>query len=69
MPRINYDELPPDAQRAVRKAAGRKRITRARTFTRELERSHALRILAELATLTQDQRRRVLQLALKVNAV
>jgi len=32
-------------------------------------RTHALRILAEIASLTQDQRRRVLEHAVKVNAI
>jgi hypothetical protein len=41
--------------------------TRAAGFNKEQVRSWALRVLAEMANLTQDQRRRVLDFAAKLN--
>lgn len=53
---ISLDEL-------ARIQAGEKR----RQFTAEDERRHALRLLAQLADLTQKERGRVLRRALKIN--
>lgn len=66
---VRLAELTPEVQKTVLRKAGRKRKPRETTFPAELVRRHALRVLAELATLTQDQRRRVLDHALKVNRV
>jgi len=61
---LTLDDLPP----AARQKLGIKR-PRKTDFAKEAVRTHALRILAEIASLTQDQRRRVLEHAVKVNAI
>ena len=63
-PRLTLDDLPAEARRrlGVRKP-------RQSQFSKDAVRSHALRVLAEIASLTQDQRRRVLEHAAKVNAI
>lgn len=61
-PTVNTNDLPAE----IRKQLGIK-AQRRQSFTKETVRSHALRCLASLAKLTQDQRRRVLEHALKVN--
>ncbi len=60
--RLSVDDLPPDQLKKL----GLK-VARKHGFTKETVRSWSLRVLAELAGLTQDQRRRVLDHALKVN--
>lgn len=54
-------------------AAARKRLgirkPRTSQFSKDTVRTHALKVLAEIASLTQDQRRRVLEHAVKVNNV
>lgn len=69
IPGVSYESLPPKVQAKVRAAAGVKRISKSRAFTAEQERRHALRVLATIAELSQDQRRRVLARALKVNDI
>jgi hypothetical protein len=59
---INFGDIPPDQ---ARKLGIRK--PKAGGFSKENVRSWALRVLAELASLTQDQRRRVLDQAQRVN--
>ena len=66
---ISIHDLPPEARKAVNATLGRTRSPARRTFTADRERTFALRALAVLAELTQDQRRRVSHRALKVNAV
>jgi hypothetical protein len=61
---INIDDIPA----ATRKKLGLQK-TRKRQFTAEQTRSSALRVLAAIADLQQDQRRRVLEHALKLNRV
>lgn len=61
---LTLDDLPA----AARKRLGVKR-PRQSTFSKDAVRTHALRVLAEIANLTQDQRRRVLAHAVAVNAV
>jgi hypothetical protein len=61
---LTLDDLPPAARRKL----GVRR-TRKTEFAKDAVRSHALRVLAEIAGLTQDQRRRVLEHAVKVNAI
>lgn len=61
---LTLDDLPPE----VRKKMGVKR-PRQSQFSKDAVRQHALRVLAEICSLTQDQRRRVLQHALAVNNV
>lgn len=63
-PAVNIDELTPE----TRKKLG---LSKPRTsqFSKDEVRSWALRVLAEVATLSQDQRRRVLEHAVKVNAI
>jgi hypothetical protein len=68
-PTLSLEELTPEQRAAVRQATGRKRLPARRTFTADLERRYALRILAPISELTQDQRRRVLRRASKVNEV
>lgn len=61
---LTLDDLSP----ATRKRLGVKK-PRQQQFSKDAVRSHALRVLAELAGLTQDQRRRVLEHAKRVNDV
>jgi len=60
--RLNIADLTPEA----RKKYGIKRPRRS-TFDKESVRRFAIRCLAEIAELTQQERRRVLEHALKVN--
>jgi hypothetical protein len=61
---INADDLTPEQ----RKALGiRKR--REQRFSQEGVRRHAIRVLAAVASLTKDQRERVLKHALRLNKV
>lgn len=67
MPRrgaVHVDELPPEA----RKRLGL-RTTRHQTFKREELRREAIGVLERIRHLTADQRRRVLEHAIKVNEV
>jgi hypothetical protein len=59
---VHADELPADA----RKRLGLRR-SRQQTFRREELRREALGVLAAIRHLTADQRRRVLEHAIKVN--
>jgi len=61
---VNVDELPPE----TRKRLGLRK-SRQQSFKREQLRREALGVLAEIRHLTTDQRRRVLEHALKVNEV
>ena len=63
-PAVNADDLPPE----VLKQLGIRKPRKAQ-FTKESVRSHALKYLAGIAQLTQDQRRRVLEHALKLNRI
>lgn len=62
--RLTLDDLEPAALARL----GVKR-PRSNGFPKDAVRQHALRVLAEIADLTQDQRRRVLEHALRVNNV
>jgi hypothetical protein len=62
--RMTLDDLPVAARRKLGL-----RKERQSQFSKDAVRSHALRVLAEIAALTQDQRRRVLEHAVKVNAI
>jgi hypothetical protein len=62
--RLKLDDLPPEARRKL----GIKR-PRQSQFSKDAVRTHALRVLAEISNLTQDQRRRVLEHAVRVNAI
>ena len=62
--KLTLDDLPPE----VRGKHGLRR-QRQSQFSKDAVRTHALRVLAEIAGLTQDQRRRVLEHAAKVNAI
>ena len=62
--RLTLDDLPA----AARQKLGIKR-PRQNAFSKDAVRTHALQVLAEIAALTQDQRRRVLEHAIKVNAI
>jgi len=55
---INLNDLPPETRRRSERA-----------FTKESVRSWAIKVLAEIADLTQEQRRRVLEHAIKLNRV
>ena len=61
---LTLDDLPA----ATRKRMGIRR-PRQSQFSKDAVRTHALRVLAEVSGLTQDQRRRVLEHAVKVNAI
>jgi len=62
--KLTLEDLPA----ATRKKLGIKR-SRVSQFSKDAVRTHALRVLAEIASLTQDQRRRVLEHAVKVNGI
>lgn len=62
--KLNLADLTPE----TRKKLGLKQ-PRQQQFSKDAVRTHALRVLAEISTLTQDQRRRVLQHATKVNSI
>lgn len=62
--KLTLDDLPV----AVRQKLG-VRKPRKTEFAKDAVRTHALRVLAEISSLTQDQRRRVLEHAVKVNAI
>lgn len=61
---LTLDDLNPETRRklGVRKP-------RQSQFSKDAVRTHALRVLAQIADLTQDQRRRVLDHASKVNTI
>jgi hypothetical protein len=61
---INADELSPEQRRSlgIRKP-------REQKFSQEGVRRHAIRVLAAVASLTREQRDRVLRHALKLNKV
>jgi len=61
---VHADELPPE----TRKRLGLRK-SRQQTFTREQLRREAIGVLAQIRHLTADQRRRVLEHAVKVNDV
>jgi hypothetical protein len=61
---INISELSPETRR---KLGIRMRSDRA--FTKESVGSWAIKVLAEIADLTQEQRRRVLEHAIKLNRI
>lgn len=61
---LTLDDLTPETRRKL----GVRR-TRQQQFSKDAVRQHALRVLAEISALTQDQRRRVLEHAVKVNAI
>jgi hypothetical protein len=62
--KLTLDDLP----RETRSKLGLKK-QRQSQFSKDSVRSHALRVLAEIAALSQDQRRRVLEHAVRVNAI
>ena len=59
---LNAKDLPPQ----LLKQLGIRTAT-PRSFTKETVRSRVLKTLASLADLTQDQRRRVLEQAIRIN--
>jgi hypothetical protein len=59
---LKVDDLPPETRRKL----GLQKQRRT-TFDKESVRRYALRCLAEIAELSQQERRRVLEHALKVN--
>lgn len=63
-PKLTLDDLPKEARQkfGLRKP-------RQQQFSKDQVRTHALRVLAEIANLTQDQRQRVLAHCLKLNQV
>lgn len=63
-PKLTLDDLPKEA----RQKFGLKK-PRQQQFSKDQVRTHALRVLAQIANLTQDQRQRVLAHCLKLNQV
>lgn len=60
--KMNYEDLPPELLKQVNL-----RKPRRTGFSKETVRSWPLKSLAMMSGLTQDQRRRVLEHAMKVN--
>ena len=60
---VNVDELSPETLKRL----GMTPVKKGKAFTKEDVRKHSLLVLAQVASLTQDQRRQVLTHALKVN--
>ena len=67
-PAVDLEELPPEL-RARLNGNGAAPRKRARSMSADEVRSHALRVLAAVAGLTQAERARVLRHAAKVNEV
>ncbi|MBA3895122.1 MAG: hypothetical protein H0X69_15800 [Gemmatimonadales bacterium] len=65
-PSIALDDLPADARERLGLKAPRKP---RRGMSKDQVRTHALRVLAVIAELSQADRRRVLEQALRANAV
>jgi len=61
---INLGDLTPETRRKLGI-----RVRSERAFSKESVRSWAIKVLAEIADLTQEQRRRVLEHAIKLNRV
>jgi hypothetical protein len=61
---LNFDDIPDDVRRSI--GLRKQRVT---TFGKQQVRQHAIRVLATVASLTQQQRSRVLQHAMKLNRV
>lgn len=59
--KMSLSDLPPELRKQLR--------IRQSKFSKESVRQHALRVLASVASLTQVQRTRVLQHALRVNQI
>ena len=64
---VPLDSLPSDLQKKL--ASKGLRQLKERAFTQEQVRGRAIDVLSEIADLTKDQRRRVLEFALKMNSV
>lgn len=61
-PKLSVNDLPADTRRKLGLTK-----TRQQQFSKDQVRTWAIRVLAVVADLNQDQRRRVLQHALKIN--
>tara|TARA_Y100001963_G_scaffold92122_1_gene126863 strand:- start:742 stop:963 length:222 start_codon:yes stop_codon:yes gene_type:complete len=70
-PAIVLDDCSPEVQEQLRKAAGidLPKKTRTTTFPLDRVRSESIKVLAVIANLTPDQRKRVLCHAQKMNEV
>jgi len=64
MPSINFNEIPADTRRKLGL-----RKPRQSQFSKDRVRTFAIRALASMAELTQDQRRRALEHALRLNRI
>jgi len=64
MPSVNFDDLSPEVRRRLKL-----RKQRQSQFSKDKVHSMPIRCLGPLADLTRDQRRRVLQHAMKLNQI
>jgi|GEM_PF-2506046 len=61
---VRLEDLPPDTRRKLGLASGR-----TTTFTLENVRARAINVLDEISDLTREERRRILEQAMKINKV
>jgi len=66
---LHLDDLDPSTRKHLARQGILSARTRNVTFTAEMKRRHAIRVLDVIHDLSQSQRRRVLEHALEVNKV
>ncbi len=66
---LNIADLPDDVQAQIRALIPDANTPRSQAFRKEDARKHAIKALAAIANLTQDERRRTLEMAMEMNKV